>query len=280
MGLHIKGGRTLQVCVSSLAHLQCYQPADVPKASTGVRFNSLVVIRDFIGRHFTWFSGTLVTVELFVILLLILLYVPAATANVAFNSVLTIGTVIFGALSALSVLLTIHDWISTRGLQIDREETDEPASETGLSSPAQGFVRTEGERMREAMDELDPAWFVIQENGTIEYRNEGENLSKDRAGALYVFAAQVGYESGYLDTPKVSKAEVRDAVEFTGASAGVFMEKMYSTERDEFFVNFDFDPEDPESTFDMDEEELTFKLNKGEVSEVVRYIKGDRRAPD
>lgn len=219
------------------------------------------------------------TIELFVILFLILFYVPAATANAAFNIVLTIGTTIFGVLSVLSGILTIHDWISKRGLQFEREETDEPASETGLSSPAQGFVKTKEERMREAMDELD-GWFIIQENGTIEFKNEGEDLSNDRAGALYIFAAQVGYESGYRDTPKVSKAEVRDAMEFSGASAGVFMDKMYSTERDEFFVNFDFDPEDPESTFDMDEEELTFKLNKGEVSEVVRYIKGDRSAPD
>lgn len=219
------------------------------------------------------------SVELFVISLLILLYVPAATANAVFNSVSTVGTAVFALLSGISVILTIHDWTSKRGLLSKRDETDEPDSETGLSSPAQGFVKTEEEKMREAMDALD-GWFVIQEDGTVEFINEGEDLINDRAGALYLFAAQVGYESGYRDTPKVSKAEVRDAIEFSGASSRVFMDKMYSTRNDEFFVDFDFDPEDSESTFGMDDEELTFKLNKGEVLEVVKYIKGERSAPN
>jgi len=236
-------------------------------------------VQSFIGRHFTWLSGTLFGFSIAINLLLILIYVPGATANAAISSVLSIGAVTFSLVTFTGGALTIKDYLDKRDSFDDPESEPEGTVDGGLSSPAQGFVRTTEEQMREAMDELE-GWFVIQEDGSIEFQNEESELSADQRGALYVFAAQIGYESRVRDTPKVSKEEIREAVGFSGPAATVFMSKMYDTENDEFFVTFDFNPQDRAAMRDMAEDEMTFKLNRDNVSEVVKYIKGERSAPD
>lgn len=95
---------------------------------------------------------------------------------------------------------------------------------------------------------------------------------------LYVFAARVASDADERESPVVSKQEIRDNIDFSRASAAVFIEKMF--DEGEYFIDLHFDPEDREALFEMDDEEITFELNIQEVAEVVKYIKGERHSPD
>lgn len=232
--------------------------------------------QDFIGRHFTWLSGTTVIGLASIIILLVILFVPSATTNEFLKVVLKLVGVIFGGLTFLGTLLTIQDWWEKRGLELP-PTTDNDSEQDGLSTPARGFVESDEQRMKRAMDELE-GWFIIREEGEIILQPEPDQISADRRGILYVFAARVAYDAGERESPKVSKKEVRDEVDFSSASAGVFIDKMFN--EDEYFISLDFDPEDAETVYEIDDEEMTFELNIQEVSEVVEYIKGERHAPD
>lgn len=217
----------------------------------------------------------LLAVSWALLLFVVLRYVPGVTGNKILDLFLTVSSSALFLFSGVAGLVLIVERLGEWGWVGD-EESSNPSGDN-LSSPARGFVETDEERMQRAMEALE-GWFVIRDAGRIVLQPEPDRMSSDQRGMLYVFASRVAYDAGERDSPKVSKREVRDRVDFTSASAGVFIDKMY--DENEYFIELDYDPESREALMEMGDEDMLFELNLGEVSEVVRYIKGERRAPN
>lgn len=219
-------------------------------------------------RHFTWVSATVVLVALFSIFLLVLVYVPEATTNAAVNTFLTATTVLSGLLSLLSLIKSGMGWVEENTITEDIGEDDQ--NEDTLSSPARGFERTNQDRMREAMEDLD-GWFSFGEEGNISFHSEGSNIQGDRRNMLYVFAVRVAYEANNRDSPLIDNQELVENLEISAGEANVFISKM------EDWVERRYDREEPRPMHAIDNRQ--FELNLEKVPEVTEYIRGERRAP-
>lgn len=229
-------------------------------------------IQKFIGRHFTWLSGTLIGFLIAIILGLVLLYVPGATANAFVGNMLSIGAGVVTIVTFLGALITISDYLEKKGVT-NPASNSKGSDDKGLSSPAQGFVRTEKELMQEAMQALE-GWFEIRSDGQIQFKNQGAEKKGDPKAMLYVFAARVAYEAEHRDSPKVSKDEIMDQIGFSTAAASVFISKMAD------FIIRNFDPDNPETYRNSDDSEIKVEINRKKAREAVEYIRGERRSPN
>lgn len=229
-------------------------------------------LQGFIGRHFTWLSGTLIGFSIAANLILVVLYVPGATANALLGLILSIGAGAVTLVSFVGGLLTIQNHLDKKQFA-EGDSVPGELVDRGLSSPAQGFVRTEEELMGEAMRELE-GWFEVHSDGQIKFVNEGVENGGDPKAMLFVFAARVAYEAGYRETPKVSKEEIKEVTGFSSRAASVFISKM------DDFIGRNFDPDEPETYRDLDDSETKVELNRKKAREAVKYIIGERRAPN
>lgn len=229
-------------------------------------------IRQFVGRHFTWLSGTLLAGSIAIIVLLTVFFVPSNLISDLFQTTLKGVGVLLTALTLVGTILTIHDWWSKRKPKLSLSSANENG-ENSLSTPARGFVKTDEEKMREAMGELD-GWFEIQEQGDIILRPVPDQYNIDRKAMLYVFAAKVAYDADERPTPKVSKQELMDEMGFSSAAAGVFISKMGD------FIDRDFDPDDTETLVEMEEEDIIFETNPSEALNIAEYITEERTSPN
>lgn len=243
------------------------------------RFGRFLVpkrVQEFFGRHFTWLSGALVGFSIAVNLILILVFIPGATTNALVGLIISVGAIAATLVSSIGGLIAIHEFFEKREV-LNEYSTSTDSDDEGLSAPARGFVETDEQRLQRAMEELE-GWFTIRGNGEIVLHPEPDQMGSDRKGMLYVFAARVSSDAEVRDSPVVSKQEIRDEIDFTRASAGVFIDKMY--DEDEYFIDLHYDPEDTDTLYEMDDEEITFELNVGKVDEVVDYIRANRGSPD
>jgi hypothetical protein len=234
------------------------------------------ILPEFIYRHFTLLSGTLLFVSISLNNILILVYVPQVTANSIINSILSFGTLVTSGLSVIGAVVTIADFLQKRDL-FDAGITTNNSEPDTLSSPAQGFVVTDEERMKQAMNKLQ-GWFRIREDSGIVLTPDSEHIGNDREGMLYVFAARVAFNADERASPKVSIEEIQNEIGFSEASAKVFLDKMYND--DKKFIDIHFDVEDWKAVRQTKNSDLTFELNIKDVDEAVEYIIGERSAPN
>lgn len=222
---------------------------------------------NFISRHFTWLSATLLGFFVAATFFLVLKYVPGVTTNRFLNIFLSIGAGLATIITVLGALITIHEKLGVTSSDSTNSDED------GLSTPAQGFVRTDEEIMRNAMQSLK-GWFSVSKGGEISLHPENGIQGHDRKGMLLVFATRVASDAGEVDNPWVSRKELKDQVGFTSASADVFISKMGD------FVNRNFDPEDYEVYRELDDDEIAVQLNVSESNEAAQYIIGERSSPN
>lgn len=226
----------------------------------------------FVGRHFTWLSGTLIGFSIAINLILVLLYVPGATANAFIGFLLSIGAAAMTLVSFIGGILTIHDYLDKKQVLVADSETKK-STKDGLSSPAEGFVRTTDELMEEAMSQLDGS-FEVHSDGQIEFKNDGAEKGGDPKAMLYVFACRVAYQAGCRDSPKVSKDELMRVTGYSTRAASVFISKM-----DNFIIR-NFDPDTPETHRDLDDSEILIELNRKKSRQAAKYIRGERYSPN
>lgn len=228
---------------------------------------------NYVTRHFTWLSATLVGVLVASNLFFVLTYVPGVTANRLLNIVLTFGTGLVMILTALGALITIHEKWDIFDQEVESSSGD--TTSEGLSSPAQGFIRTDEDILKEALDLLG-GWFSVSQRGEISLHPKEDSVSLDHKGMLYVIAKFTAHQA-YPDevcSPKVTRKELKNVLGFSTPSTRVFISKM----SDFIIKNFDWD--DVDSFSELDDEEVTIELNVPRSYQAAKYIIGERRAPN
>ncbi len=144
--------------------------------------------------------------------------------------------------------------------------------DTGLSDPVRGFVKSDEERIEEALREIQ-GWFTIHEGGEIELTPKGQ-VGADHKAMLYVLAAWAASRADERNQPTVSQKEIMDEIEFSEASAGVFISKM------DYFLDKEYELGEGQYLSQLDANEVEFKLNPDHISDVVKYILTERSSPN
>lgn len=220
------------------------------------------MIRDFIGRHFTWLSGTLLGFAIAAILILILVYVPGATANAAISLALSVGAGVVTLVSFIGGVLTIHDYLKKRRPTPSDSTEGGDTDDGGLASPAEGFVKSEEDILAEQSERLHD-WFVIFDDGDGEIQLTPQNdLKGDPRFMLYIIAARYAYEQGKRDSPIVDRDELS---EVASGAIGIFLRKAQD------YVTGD----GSESVMGADEVELEVRT----LSEAIDWVHSGKQDP-
>lgn len=230
------------------------------------------MFRDILDRHFTWLSASVVGILVLSILSLVIYFVTGIEPGTAIEWAVIVLTGGVTLLTAVSSIITIRRWWRSTERSYpthsssDSEEDAESESNTissRLSTPAEGFVRTDEELYDRAKTILD-GHFAILEDGEIQL--EIEDIPYDCRAMLYVFAARVAYDAGRRDSPLVSNQEIQDEIGGSTASANIFFSKMGDR------VDRNFDPD--EVLDDWEDDEIKVELNLRYSVDAAKYIRG------
>lgn len=143
-------------------------------------------------------------------------------------------------------------------------------SDDGTPEWADEAVESDEDLVARALDRID-GWFVIREGGDIVLEPD-EDLHIGREGMLYVLVARAAYDAGERDSPRVNQLELANKTEMMEKFVSYFVKSM------DGFIERHYDPDMDLSEVHADD--IEFELNVSEVLEAVKYIRGEREAPN
>jgi hypothetical protein len=176
---------------------------------------------------------------------------------------------IIGSLATVGILV----------YNLDDSASGTPGKDAGPNQTDGDLVDSFETRKRQAKEKLDGRVRLKKNSrGEVELSvDTGEIRNLDRRLMLHVFGAWRAYEDGDRQSPKMNKGELKEWVDCSSAEADVFLSKM-KNETEDFLVRHY--PENSLERTELEENEIEFEMNVDEIEEIIKYIQGERRAPN